>query len=329
MKFRLLFFLQFSLFFPSVTVWSGPALLFDQSDGKIFYAEDLDDQWHPASLTKIMTAYLTFKAIKAGKLRLDDSVICSEKAFQQPPSKIGLPIGGQLTVDQALQALIVKSANDVAMMLAEKIGGTEIDFVSSMNSAARDLGMTRSNFVNPNGLPAVNQITTARDLAKLSRAVIKEFPEYASYWSMTQVQLGKIRLASHNALLRTFDGADGLKTGFICDSGFNIVASATRDGHRLMAVVLGEPTVRERNIRAANLLQHGFQKYSWKDLVNNKDTIDTLSFDPGAKGVQSVRQTVLMSSCGYSPRAAIGKKDRSKTGQAKRSKIKSPAKKNS
>lgn len=325
MIFRFLF-LLLGFLLPSSSLQAGPALLFDQSDGRILYAEDIDDQWHPASLTKIMTAYLTFKAIKGGKVRLDDTVICSEKALQQPPSKIGLPIGGQLTVDQALQALIVKSANDVAMMLAEKIAGSEIEFVAAMNTAARDLGMTRTVFVNPNGLPAINQVTTARDLAKLSRAVAKEFPQYSSYWSMTQIQIGKIRLASHNALLRTFEGADGLKTGFICDSGFNIVASATRDGHRLMAVVLGEPTVRERNLRAAHLLQHGFQKQPWKEVLN-KDTIDTLIIEPNAKGVQSVRQTVLMSSCGYSPRVTSVKKDRNKLGQAKRLKTKSPTKK--
>lgn len=308
MKFRLIF-LSLFLLGTGNSVIAGPALLFDPLDGRILYGEDVDDQWHPASLTKIMTAYLTFKAIKAGKLRLDDAVICSERAFQQPPSKMGLPIGGQLTVDQALQALIVKSANDVAMMLAEKISGTEGDFVSSMNAAARDLGMQRTVFVNPNGLPAVNQVTTARDLAKLSRAIAKEFPEHASYWSMTQAQIGKIRLGSHNALLKTFEGADGLKTGFICDSGFNIVASATRNGHRLMAVVLGEPTSSERNIRAANLLQHGFQKFSWKPLLN-KETIDDTSLEADAKGVLSIRHNVKMSSCGYTQRSVSYRKNR-------------------
>jgi hypothetical protein len=212
---------------------AGPALLFDASDGKVLYAEEMDDQWHPASLTKIMTAYMAFKAIKDGKLHLDDKVICSDLANQQPPSKIGLPVGGEMTVELALQALIIKSANDVAVMLAEKISGNELQFVADMNATARDLGMTRTTFANPNGLPAFNQVTTARDLAKLARAVSAEFPQYAPYWAMTQMRIGKIRLASHNGLLKTFEGADGLKTGFICDSGFNVVASATRDGRRL------------------------------------------------------------------------------------------------
>jgi D-alanyl-D-alanine carboxypeptidase len=178
---------------------AGPALLFDASDGKILYAEEMDDQWHPASLTKIMTAYMAFKAIKAGKIRLDDKVICTQLANQQPPSKIGLPIGGELTVELALQALIVKSANDVAVMLAEKISGSELQFVADMNATARELGMTRTQFSNANGLPAFGQVTTARDLAKLARAVSAEFPEYSPYWAMTQMRIGKIRLSSSSA----------------------------------------------------------------------------------------------------------------------------------
>ena len=128
--------------------------------------------------------------------------------------------------------------------------------------------MTRTNFVNTNGLPDPGQVTTARDLAKLSRAVVGEFPEYASYWSMPDMRIGNRRLGTHNALLKTFPGADGLKTGFTCDSGFNIVASATRDGRRLMAVVLGETSGNERAVRAASLLEHGFQTYGWKELFN-------------------------------------------------------------
>ncbi len=305
---------------------AGPALLFDAADGKILYAEEMDDQWHPASLTKIMTAYLAFKAIKAGRLRLEDKVVCSELANKQPPSKIGLPVGGELTVDLALQSLIVKSANDVAVMLAEKISGSELQFVADMNAAARALGMTRTTFSNANGLPAVNQVTTARDLAKLARAVASEFPEYASYWSMTQVRIGKIRLASHNGLLKTFEGADGLKTGFICDSGFNVVASATRDGRRLMAVVLGEPSGGDRNVRAASLLEHGFQQYGWKQLFNN-DTIDNLPIASNARGPVSVRSTIQSWDCGNGKRnpAVEARRERIKAAKAKREKAKKAA----
>ena len=247
---------------------AGPALLFEPSNGKLLYAEDPDSLWHPASLTKIMTAYVTFKAIRAGKLTLDQKINCSLVATLQPPSKVGLNVGAELSVEKALQAVIIKSANDVTVMLAEAVSGSETAFVAEMNDAAKKLGMTRTHFVNTNGLPDPGQITTARDLAKVSRAVISEFPEYASYWSMTDMRIGGRRLGSHNALFKTYPGADGLKTGFTCDSGFNVVASATRDGRRLMAVVLGETSGNERAVRAASLLEHGFQTYGWKDMFS-------------------------------------------------------------
>lgn len=305
---------------------AGPALLFDASDGKILYAEEMDDQWHPASLTKIMTAYLAFKAIKAGRLRMDDKVVCSELANKQPPSKIGLPVGGELTVETALQTLIIKSANDVAVMLAEKISGTELQFVADMNAAARELGMSRTVFSNANGLPAVGQVTTARDLAKLARAVANEFPEHAEYWAMTQMRIGKIRLASHNGLLKTFEGADGLKTGFICDSGFNVVASATRNGRRLMAVVLGEPSGGDRNIRAASLLEHGFQQLGWKQIFN-QTTIDNLPLPGEVRGPISVRSTIQSWDCGNGKRnpAVEARRERIKAAKMRREKAKKAA----
>jgi D-alanyl-D-alanine carboxypeptidase len=287
----------FAAVLSTVAAQAGPALLFDASNGKVLYAEDQDHQWHPASLTKIMTAYVTFEALKAGEIRLDSKIPVSEHANLQPPSKVGLPVGAEMTVELALQALIVKSANDVAMMLAEGVGGSEEKFVERMNAAASRLGMTRTRFVNPHGLPAAEQITTARDLAKLSRAVVAHFPEHARYWSMPEFRIGNRRLGTHNVLLKTFEGADGLKTGFICDSGFNVVASATRDGRKLMAVVLGETTGHERALRAASLLEHGFQQYGWKELFNTQ-TIDNLPVAEDAKGITSMRQTVLSWDCG-------------------------------
>lgn len=280
---------------------AGPALLFEPSSGKLLYSEDPDSQWHPASLTKIMTAYVTFQAIREGTIRLDQKISCSLIATLQPPSKVGLQPGAELTVEKALQAVIVKSANDVTVMLAEAISGNETAFVERMNATAKKLGMTRTNFVNTNGLPDPGQVTTARDLAKLSRAVTSEFPEYASYWAMPDVRIGNRRLGSHNALLKTFPGADGLKTGFTCDSGFNVVASATRDGRRLMAVVLGETSGNERAVRAASLLEHGFQTYGWKELFN-QTSIDNLPMDPAAKGVMTVRDSVTSWECGHGRR---------------------------
>jgi D-alanyl-D-alanine carboxypeptidase len=279
---------------------AGPSLLFDVSSGKVLYAEDQDNQWHPASLTKLMTAYLAFEAVKNGKLALTQKITCSAVANAEPPSKVGLPIGGELTVDKALQALIIKSANDVAVMLAEAIGGSEGDFVAKMNAAAQRLGMSRTKFVNPNGLPADDQVTTARDLAKLSRAIVTDFPEFAHYWSMPQMRLGKNRVRSHNGLLDTVEGADGMKTGFTCDSGFNIVASATRDGRRLVAVVLGDSSIADRNTRAAGLLEYGFQQTGLTQVFNTQ-TVDNMPLNPSAEGAKSVRASIESWACNPKP----------------------------
>ena len=286
---------------------AGPALLFDAGSGKVLYAEDQDNLWYPASLTKIMTAYLTFDALKTGRLSLEQKIAVSEKANLQAPSKVGLAVGQEMTVDLAIKALIVKSANDVAMMLAEAIGGSEEDFVKLMNDTAQRLGMTRTKFVNPNGLPAPEQVTTARDLARLARAALRDFPDQAPLWALPEVQIGKKKLASHNGLLRHFEGADGIKTGFICDSGFNVVASATREGRKLIAVVLGDQSGRDRNIRAASLLEHGFQNHGWKQLFNSS-TIDSMPLAEDAKGPLSIRQTIVSWDCGNRRRAPVARK---------------------
>jgi D-alanyl-D-alanine carboxypeptidase len=287
----------------SLPASAGPALLFDAADGKILYAEDPDDQWHPASLTKIMTAYVTFEAIKDGKLALTSKISCSELANSQSPIKIGLPVGAEMTVEQGLQALIVKSANDVAVMLAEAVAGSQQAFVERMNTTAVRLGMTRTNFSNANGLPDPQQVTTARDLARLASAVLHDFPEHAQLWSMLEVRIGKRRLHTHNGLLTNYEGADGLKTGFICDSGFNVVASATRDGVKMIAVVLGEPTGRERSLRAASLLEHGFLTRTWLELFD-APTLATMPMSADAKGPTTMREAVVSYACGTARRVA-------------------------
>ncbi|RUP07890.1 D-alanyl-D-alanine carboxypeptidase family protein [Hyphomicrobium sp.] len=298
---------------------ASPTLLFEPETGKILYSEDIDDIWHPASLTKLMTAYVTFEAIKEGKIHLDDKISCSLVATLQPPSKVGLNVGATLSVEQALKAVIIKSANDVTVMLAEAISGSESAFIDKMNATARRLGMTHTNFVNTNGLPDPGQLTSARDIAKIARAVVSEYPQYASYWAMPDMRIGKRRLGSHNALLKTFPGADGLKTGFTCDSGYNVVASATRDGRRLMAVVLGESSGNERAVRAASLLEYGFQNYDWKQLFNTS-TVDNLPMDPNARGVVSVRDTVTAWGCGGHKRHIAGGKHKSKNKLAAKNK---------
>src|SRR5262245_13810287 len=245
---------------------AGPALVFEPYNGTVFYSEDPDQLWFPASLTKMMTAYVTFQAIKDGKVSLDKKLTCSKAAVAQAPSKLGLPVGGEITVDTALKVLIVKSANDVAVMLAEGVSGDIDSFVAEMNSTAQRLGMSKTHFANPNGLPDERQVTTARDLAKLARAIIVDFPEYQNLFSLPQVQVGKKMMRTHNGLLIDYPGADGMKTGFICNSGYNVVASATRENRKLVAVVLGEVSIASRRDRATDLLENGFRRYFWKSV---------------------------------------------------------------
>ncbi len=259
---------------------AGPALVIEPKSGLVIYAEDADRVWHPASLTKLMTAYITFEALRDGKLSLADKVTCSKHAHSQPPSKIGLPVGAEISVELALKALIVKSANDVAVMLAERVGGSEPAFVERMNATAKRLGMTRTHYFNANGLPDDQQVTTARDMAILGRTIMKEFPEHADLFSMRSFKIGNRTLRTHNKLLKTFEGADGMKTGFICASGFNIVASAKRGDLSILAVVLGERSSRARTARASHLIQHGFDFYVWKTMFSTR--LDQMAIDQAA-----------------------------------------------
>jgi D-alanyl-D-alanine carboxypeptidase len=284
---------------------AGPALVFEPYNGTVFYSEDPDAPWFPASLTKMMTAYVAFQAIKKGEISPDTNITCSKHAVAQAPSKLGLPVGGQITLETALKVLIVKSANDVAVMVAEAVAGSEDAFVQRMNDTAHKLGMTRTRYANANGLPNEGQVTTARDLAKLARALIVDFPEYADIFAMPRVQVGKKVLRGHNGMLISFPGADGMKTGFICDSGFNVVVSATRDGRKLVAVVLGEPSVAIRTDRAANLLENGFKRYFWKSLFGT--TIDGMAMQTSMNaGPAHLREAV----CGA---GRIKKKKRRRT----------------
>jgi D-alanyl-D-alanine carboxypeptidase len=276
---------------------AAPTLLFDAATGKVLYAEEADRLWYPASLTKIMTAYVVFEALKKGEITFEAELVSSETAAKEPPSKIGLPIGAKIPLELGLKSLIIKSANDVAVMLAEAVAGNTEIFVGRMNETANRLGLTRTHFVNPNGLPVPGQTTTARDLARLTQALMRDFPEHAHYWATPYMRIGKRRLRSHNSLLRTFAGADGVKTGFICDSGFNIVASATRNGVRLVAIVLGAISARDRGIRAAALLEHGFETRAWK-LFFAPQSIETLTVSTQSDEIVSIRDKVTGWSCG-------------------------------
>ena len=290
-----------------VRALSGPALVFDPHKGTILYQEDMDALWHPASLTKLMTAYLTFEALRDGKLTLKSKIVTSKTANAQAPTKIGLPVGATMRVELAIKALLVKSANDVAVMLGEAVAGSLPAFVKRMNATAKRLGMRRSRFVNPNGLPDDRQITTARDMGYLARALIIDFPEYAHFFAVKYIKIGKRRMRNYNSLLRTYEGADGMKTGFVCASGFNIVVSATRGGRKIVAVVLGGRTGGQRNLRAAKLLDYGFRRYSWRALFGKN--IDKLTIQASlTEGAPNLRSTV----CGRRRKARKRKRTKSK-----------------
>jgi D-alanyl-D-alanine carboxypeptidase len=209
-------------------------------------------------VTKIMTAYVTLKAVKDGRMSLDTLLTVSPVAASQSPSKMGFPPGTQLTIDNALKMMMVKSANDMAVVLAEGVGGSIDGFSAMMNQTAQKLGMTQTSYVNPNGLPADGQITSARDLAILARAVIRDLPEYEYFMHIPSIRYGRRVTQNFNKLIGRYPGADGFKTGFICASGYNLVASATRNGKRLIAVVLGASSGNARAVRAAQMLERGF-----------------------------------------------------------------------
>jgi D-alanyl-D-alanine carboxypeptidase len=253
------------------------ALLVVEADtGKVLQAENATYPWYPASVTKLMTAYVTLKAVKEGRISLDTLLTVSHVAASQSPGKMGFRAGTQVTVDNALKMMLVKSANDMAVVLAEGVGGSIDGFSAQMNQAAQRLGMTQTSYVNPNGLPADGQITSARDLAILARAIIHDLPEYEYFVHIPSIRFGRKITQNFNRLIGRYPGADGFKTGFICASGYNLVASATRNGKRLIAVVLGASSGQMRAVRAAQLLERGFANNALSWLRPSLGTVDNL-----------------------------------------------------
>jgi D-alanyl-D-alanine carboxypeptidase len=256
---------------------SAEALLLIEADsGKVLQAENATIPWYPASVTKIMTAYVTLKAVKDGRISLDTLVTVSPTAASQSPSKMGFRPGTQLTVDNALKMMMVKSANDMAVVLAEGVGGSIDGFSAMMNDTAKRLGMTQTSYVNPNGLPADGQITSARDLGILARAFLRDLPEYEYFVHIPAIRFGKRITPNFNKLIGRYPGADGFKTGFICASGYNLVASATRNGRRLIAVVLGANSGTARAVKAAQLLERGFSQDNLSWLRPSLGTVENL-----------------------------------------------------
>lgn len=237
-----------------------PRLLVDTATGEVLYAEEEGRPWHPASLTKLMTALVAFEAISNGRVTLDTPVIMSATARKAPPSKVGFPLDMGVRLEDALYLLIVKSANDIAIAIAETISGDVSSFANEMNRTAQALGMTATHYENPHGLHNALQKTSARDLAILALTIRQRHPQFADMFATQTVTLGESKLSSHNNLLIKFEGTTGMKTGFVCASGLNIVATAERNGRSLMAVVLGGASARERGELTAELMLKGFSQ---------------------------------------------------------------------
>lgn len=240
----------------------NPYILIDVASGDILAEQKSNDRWYPASLTKLMTAYVTFRAIKAGEIEEGSPVVISAAARRQPPSRMGYKEGVRLRIDAALKIIIIKSANDVSLALGEAVAGSLSAFVERMNAEARRLGMVNTRFRNSNGLHNEAQYSSARDMALLSAQILREFPQYAYMFEAAAIKTSSTTHFSYNLLLERFTGANGMKTGFVCASGYNMSASATRNGRTLVAVVLGTASQTDRAVTAAQLLEKGFKSNS-------------------------------------------------------------------
>ena len=277
-------FLPLALLGPSPAFAKYASMVIDADTGEIFHASHVDDRNHPASLTKIMTLYLLFDDMDSGKVHLGDTMPVSSHAAAQAPSKLGLSPGERVSVEDAMLGIITKSANDAAVVVAEYLaGGSEQTFTQRMTRKARELGMRVSEFHNANGLPNPKQISSARDMATLARALIHNHAKYYHYFSTRQFVYDGQVMPNHNHLMETYDGMDGIKTGFVDASGFNLVASAKRDGRRLIGVVFGGTSASERDRHMANLLDAAFARLPGSgptlQMAENSNISDTVTDD--------------------------------------------------
>ncbi len=236
------------------------AIVMDADTGVVLYQANADARHYPASLTKVMSLFLVFDALKAGKLSMDSKIKISHRAARQPASRLGIPAGGTISVRDAIMAMIVKSANDIATAVGEHLGGTERKFSALMNRKAQAIGMENSSFRNASGLPNRRQLVTARDYALMVRALQKQHPDFYKLFSARSFTWEGRKHDNHNRLLDRYEGADGVKTGYIRASGFNLAASATRSGKRLIGVVMGTRSPRARDLHMMGLLERGFEK---------------------------------------------------------------------
>jgi D-alanyl-D-alanine carboxypeptidase (penicillin-binding protein 5/6) len=241
------------------TVPKYAAILINSDNGEVLYARQADAERFPASITKVMTLYVIFEELRAGNIRESDQVRISSFAARQPPSKLGLKPGATITVREAMGVIATRSANDISVAMAEYISGSEAEFANRMTRTAKRLGMARTTFRNASGLPNPGHVTTARDIAILSRALIRDFPKRYPLFSLVSFDYEGRPIDNHNHLLKTMPGVDGIKTGFTNAAGFTLAASAARDGVRLIAVVLGGPNRMMRDNNVTELLETGFE----------------------------------------------------------------------
>lgn len=246
--------------FPAAARPAPSGIVIDARTGEVLVSKNPNAVHHPASLTKLMTLYITFEALEKGLIKMDDELPVSAAAANRSPSRLGLKAGGKIKVGTAIDALIVKSANDCATVLAEGLGYSEARFAEKMTEVAKALGMKNTVFKNASGLPNSKQVTTARDMATLAAAVYFHFPQYYDLFARREFSYEGKTYHTHNHLLKNFEGADGMKTGYIASAGFNIVTSAQRDGERVIAVTMGHNTQEERDRTAARLMEQGFNK---------------------------------------------------------------------
>lgn len=298
-KFALLCVCVLAMLRVAVANASVSSIMIDAANGEVMYEMNADERRYPASLTKLMTLYITFNALENNHIKLTDKLKVSRTAAGRSPSKLGVRAGETITVKDAIMAVIVKSANDCATVLAEHFAPTEADFAVLMTNTAHKLGMNHTTFKNASGLPNKQQKTSARDMAILAMAVYHHFPQYYKWFSAKSFQYKGRTIGGHNYILKTFAGADGMKTGYTAASGYNIITSAKRSGKRVIAVTMGHNSVGERDKKVSKMMDRGLVHMQKGDV-----DVATLTNEINGKGVIKAKTARI---------AAVQKKTPAKT----------------
>jgi D-alanyl-D-alanine carboxypeptidase len=287
-------------------------IMIDDNSGEVLHETDPDAPRHPASLTKVMTLYLLFGELDAGRIKLDYDLAVSARAASQNPTKLGLRAGQTIKVEDAIKGLVTKSANDAAVVVAEALGGSEEEFAQMMTRKARALGMSNTTYVNASGLPADEQITTARDQVLLGRAIMHRFPQYYKYFSLPAFAYRGRFMSNHNSLLRTVDGVDGIKTGYTEASGYNLISSTGRAGRRVVGVILGERSNGARDVHMRNLIEQcivqAATQHTAPAIVEREDSEPAAAVVPANFKLSSTPATEAVTSA-VAPEPAVARTD--------------------